>query len=138
MTWTGIPTPWDRHWVVVTWWTAAIATGWLGIAVLMADLPDLTPPGGSGFTTLFELAPAGLAALGATLYVAIAATAVLAVLVPVSAGPGRQEPRRGLAKLNQSQGEMRRWWGSYDGAGAFSKYGPQGFTGATQLMIIAT
>ena len=40
--------------------------------------------------------------------------------------------------LNQSQGEMRRWWGSYDGAGAFSKYGPQGFTGATQLMIIAT
>ena len=99
LTWTGIPTPWDRHWVVVTWWTAAIATGWLGIAVLMADLPDLTPPGGSGFTTLFELAPAGLAALGATLYVAIAATAVLAVLVPVSAGSGRQEPRRGLAKL---------------------------------------
>ena len=25
--------------------------------------------------------------------------------------------------LNQSQGEMRRWWGSNDGAGAFSKYG---------------
>ena len=43
-----------------------------------------------------------------------------------------------LRILNQSQGEMRRWWGSYDGAGAFSKYGPQGFTGATQLMIIAT
>ena len=43
-----------------------------------------------------------------------------------------------MADLNQSQGEMRRWWGSYDGAGAFSKYGPQGFTGATQLMIIAT
>ena len=25
--------------------------------------------------------------------------------------------------LNQSQGEMRRWWGSDDGAGPFSKYG---------------
>ena len=25
--------------------------------------------------------------------------------------------------LNQSQGEMRGWWGSNDGAGAFSKYG---------------
>ena len=25
--------------------------------------------------------------------------------------------------LNQSQGEMRRWWGSNDGAGSFSKYG---------------
>ena len=75
-----------------------MATGWLGIAVLMAGLPDLMPPGGSGLPTLFELLSAGLAALGATLYVAIAATAVLAVLVPVSAGPGRQEPRRGLAK----------------------------------------
>ena len=95
---TGIPTSWDRHWAVVTWWTAAMATGWIGIAVLMAGLPDLTPPGGSGFPTLFELVPAGLAALGATLYVAVAATAVLAVLVPVSVGPGRQEPRRGLAK----------------------------------------
>ena len=29
---------------------------------------------------------------------AIAATAVLVIIVPVSAGPGRQEPRRGLAK----------------------------------------
>ena len=98
LTWAGIPASWDRQWAVVTWWTAAIATGWLGIAVLMAGLPDLTPPGGSGLPTLFELVPAGLAALGATLYVAIAATAVLAVLVPVSAGRGRQEPRRGLAK----------------------------------------
>ena len=77
MTWTGIPTSWDGHWVVVTWWTAAIATGWIGIAVLAAGPPDLTPPGGSGFPTLFELLPAGLVALGATLYVAIAATAVL-------------------------------------------------------------
>ena len=25
--------------------------------------------------------------------------------------------------LNQSQGEMRRWWGSNGGAGTFSKYG---------------
>ena len=25
--------------------------------------------------------------------------------------------------LNQSQGEMRRWWGSNDGAGSFSKNG---------------
>ena len=25
--------------------------------------------------------------------------------------------------LNQSQGEMRRWWGANDGAGSFSKYG---------------
>ena len=25
--------------------------------------------------------------------------------------------------LNQSQGEIRRWWGSNDGAGSFSKYG---------------
>ena len=99
MTWTGIPGSWDRHWVVVTWWTAAIATGWLGVAVLMAGLPDLTPPGGSGFPTLFELIPAGFAALGATLYAAIAATAVLVLLLPVSAGPGRQEPRRGLAKV---------------------------------------
>ena len=95
---TGIPTSWDRHWVVVTWWTAAMATGWIVIAVLVAGLPDLTPPGGSGFPTLFELLPAGLAALGATLYVAIAATAVVVIIVPVSAGPGRQEPRRGLAK----------------------------------------
>ena len=29
----------------------------------------------------------------------------------------------GYNKLNQSQGEMRRWWGSNDGAGSFSKYG---------------
>ena len=98
MTWTGIPTSWDRHWVGVTWWTAAMATGWIVIAVLVAGLPDLTPPGASGFPTLFELLPAGLAALGATLYVAIASTAVLVIIVPVSAGPGRQEPRRGLAK----------------------------------------
>ena len=27
------------------------------------------------------------------------------------------------SKLNQSQDEMRRWWGSNDGAGSFSKYG---------------
>ena len=98
LTWTGIPTTWDRHWAVVTWWTAAIATGWVVIAVLAAGLPDLMPPGGSGLPSLFELLPAGLAALGATLYAAVAATAVLAVLVPVSAGPGRQEPGRGLAQ----------------------------------------
>ena len=98
MTWTGIPTSWDKHWVGVTWWTAAMATGWIVIAVLVAGLPDLTPPGGSGFPTFFELLPAGLAALGATLYVAIAATAVLVIIVPISAGPGRQEPGRGLAK----------------------------------------
>ena len=100
MTWTGIPGSWDRHWVVVTWWTAAIATGWLGVAVLMAGLPDLTPPGGSGFPTLFEL-PWGqprraVAALGATLYAAIAATAVLVLLLPVSAGPGRNHKSVGL------------------------------------------
>ena len=95
---TGIPTSWDKHWIVVTWWTAAMATGWIVIAVLVAGLPDLTPPGGDDFPTLFELLPAGLAALGATLYVAIAATAVLVIIVPVSAGPGRQEPRRGLAQ----------------------------------------
>ena len=29
---------------------------------------------------------------------AIAATAVLVIIVPVSAGPGRQEPTRGLAQ----------------------------------------
>ena len=98
MTWTGIPTSWDRHWVGVTWWTAAMATGWIVIAVLVAGLPVLTPPGGSGFPTFCELLPAGLAALGATLYVAIAATAVLVLLVPVSAGPGWQEPRRGLVQ----------------------------------------
>ena len=28
-----------------------------------------------------------------------------------------------VQKLNQSQGEMRRRWGSNDGAGSFSKYG---------------
>jgi hypothetical protein len=96
---TGIPTSWDRHWVGVTWWTAAMATGWIVIAVLAAGLPDLMSLGSrGGFPTLFELLPAGLAALGATLYVAIAATAVLVIIVPVSAGPGRQEPRRGLAK----------------------------------------
>ena len=98
LAWTGIPTSWDRHWVVVTWWTAAMATGWIVIAVLVAGVSDLTPPGGSGFPTFFELLPAGLAALGATLYVAIAATTVVVILVPVSAGPGRQEPRRGLAQ----------------------------------------
>ena len=98
MTWTGIPTSWDEHWVGVTWWTAAMATGWIVIAVLVAGVPDLTPPGGSGFRTFFELLPAGLAALGATLCVAIAATAVVVIIVPVSAGPGRQEPTRGLAK----------------------------------------
>ena len=95
---TGIPTSWDRHWVGVTWWTAAMATGWIVIAVLVAGLPGLTPPGGSGFPTVFELLHAGLAALGATLYVAIAATVVVVIIVPVSAGPGRQEPRRGLAQ----------------------------------------
>ena len=97
-TWSGIPTSWDRHWVGVTWWTAAMATGWIVIAVLVAGLPDLPPPGSSGFPTFFELLPTGLAALGATLYVGIVGTAVLAVLVPVSAGPGRQEPRRRLAQ----------------------------------------
>ena len=96
--WTGIPTLWDRHWVGVTWWTAAMATGWIVIAVLVAGLPDLTPPGGSGFPTFFELLPGGLAVLGATLYVAIAATAVVVIIVPVTAGPGRQEPTRGLAQ----------------------------------------
>ena len=95
---TGIATSWDRHWVGVTWWMAAMATGWIVIAVLVAGLPDLTPPGGSGFPTFFELLPAGLAALVATLYVAIAATAVLVLLVPVSASSVRQEPTRGLAK----------------------------------------
>ena len=95
---TGIATSWDSHWVGVTWWTAAIATGWIVIAVLVAGLPDPTPPGGSGFPTFFELLPAGLAALGATLYVAIAATAVVVIIVPVSAGPVRQEPTRGLAQ----------------------------------------
>ncbi len=94
----GIPTSWDGHWVGVTWWTAAMATGWIVIAVLVAGLPDLTPPGGSGFPTFFELLPAGLAALGATLYVAIASTAVLVIIIPISAGPVRQEPTRGLAK----------------------------------------
>ena len=90
---TGIPTSWDRHWVGVTWWTAAMATGWIVIAVLVAGLPDLMSLGSSGgFPTFFELLPAGLAALGATLYVAIAATAVLVVLVPFSAGPGRRNP----------------------------------------------
>ena len=96
---TGIATSWDRHWVDVTWWTAAMATGWIVIAVLVAGLPDLTPPGGrGGFPTFLELLPAGLAALGASLYVAIAATAVLVIIVPISACPVRQEPTRGLAK----------------------------------------
>ena len=95
---TGIATSWDSHWVGVTWWTAAMATGCIVIAVLAAGLPDLPPPGGSGFPTLFELLPAGLAALGASLYVAIAATAVLVIIVPVSAGSVRQEPTRGLAQ----------------------------------------
>ena len=96
---TGIPTSWDRHWVGLTWWTAAMATGWIVIAVLVAGLPDLMSLGSrGGFPTLFELLPAGLAALGATLYVAIASTAVLVIIVPISAGPGRQEPGRGLAK----------------------------------------
>ena len=95
---TGIATSWDGHWVVVTWWTAAMATGWIVIAVLVAGLPDLTPRSRDDFPTLFELLPAGLAALGATLYVAIASTAVLVIIVPVSVGPGRQEPRGGLAQ----------------------------------------
>ena len=96
---TGIATSWDRHWVGVTWWTAAMATGWIVIAVLVAGLPDLTPLGSrGGFPALLELLPAGLAALGATLYVAIAATAVVIIIVPVSAGPVRQEPTRGLAQ----------------------------------------
>ena len=42
---TGIPTSWDRHWVGVTWWTAAMATGWIVIAVLAAGLPDLPAAG---------------------------------------------------------------------------------------------
>ena len=96
---TGIPTSWDRHWVGVTWWTAAMATGWIVIAVLVAGLPDLMSLGSrGGFPTFFELLPAGLAALGATLYVAIASTAVLVIIIPISAGPVRQEPTRGLAK----------------------------------------
>ena len=95
---TGIPTSWDRHWGGVTWWTAAMATGWIVIAVLVAGLSDLTPPGGSGFPTVLELLPVGLAALGATLYVANAATAVLVLLVPVGASSVRQEPTRGLAQ----------------------------------------
>ena len=39
---------------------------------------------------------------------------------------GRSEEDGNLSEfpaLNQSQGEMRRWWGSNDGAGSFSKYG---------------
>ena len=76
-----------------------MATAWIVIAVLVAGVPDLMSLGSrGGFPTLFELLPAGLAALGATLYVAIASTAVLVIIVPVSAGPGRQEPTRGLAK----------------------------------------
>ena len=76
-----------------------MATAWIVIAVLVAGLPDLMSLGSrGGFPTLFELLPAGLAALGATLYVAIASTAVLVIIVPISAGPGRQEPGRGLAK----------------------------------------
>ena len=83
----------------MAWWTAATATGWIVIAALVAGLPDLMSLGSrGGFPTLFELLPAGLAALGATLYVAIASTAVLVIIVPISAGPGRQEPGRGLAK----------------------------------------
>ena len=95
---TGIPTSWDRHWAAVAWWTAAMATGWIVIAVLVAGLPDLPPPGGSRFPTFFELLPAGLVALGTSLYVAIAATAVVVITVPVSAGPVRQEPTRRLAQ----------------------------------------
>ena len=96
---TGIATSWDKHWVGVTWWTAAMATGWIVIAVLVAGLPDLMSLGSrGGFPALFELLSAGLAALGACLYVAIAATAVLVIIVPVSAGPVRQEPTRGLAQ----------------------------------------
>ena len=49
ITWSGIPTSRDRHWAGVTWWTAVMATGWIVIAVLAAGVPDLTPPGGSGF-----------------------------------------------------------------------------------------
>ena len=33
------------------------------------------------------------------------------------------ELRAADTNLNQSQGEMRRWWGANDGAGSFSKYG---------------
>ena len=42
----------------------------------------------------------------------------------------------GVGELNSSQGEMRRWWGSNDRVGSFSKYGGERFTGATQLFII--
>ena len=36
---------------------------------------------------------------------------------------GAAVQRQTRLNLNQSQGEMRRWWGSNDGAGSFSKYG---------------
>ena len=61
MAWTGISTSWDRHWVAVAWWTTAMATGRTVIAVVVAGPPDLTPPGSSGFPTVFELLPAGFA-----------------------------------------------------------------------------
>ena len=119
MTWNGIPTPWDRHWAVVTWWTAAIATGWIVIAVLATGLPDLPPLGGSGFPTFFELLPAGLAALGATLYVAIAATAVLVIIVPVSAGPPAGTQTRlgpsGLYAVHRGGDGVHRGRGRQDG-----------------------
>ena len=39
--------------------------------------------------------------------------------------------------LNQSEGEMRRWWKSSGGAGSFFKYGWEGFTDATKPIFIA-
>ena len=39
--------------------------------------------------------------------------------------------------LNQSQGEIRRWWRSSGGAGSSFKYGWEGFTGATKPIFIA-
>ena len=55
MTWTGIPTSWDRHWVGVTWWTAAMATGWIVIAVLVAGLSDLMDTAASKQLTYPEM-----------------------------------------------------------------------------------
>ena len=46
-------------------------------------------------------------------------------LIGVAGNPGESTRvvRGVFPELNQSQGEMRRWCGSNDGAGAFSKYG---------------
>ena len=93
---TGRPTKSNRHWAAISVVIAANATVWLGIAVLSAGLPDFTLPGQSDPRTLLELLPTGLAGLGVALYAALAAIVMLVILVPVSAGPDREEPRRGL------------------------------------------